>query len=89
FVPDAKVRYAITDQLAAYGDLGLGLALLHTSLDLGASSMPAAFTIQVGGGIAVALSSELNFLAEIRFNMYTKTGEATLIAFPTIGLEYH
>jgi opacity protein-like surface antigen len=91
-VPDAKLRFAVTDQLGVYGDFGLGLALLRSSATSGAfsdSSTDLAFAIQFGAGAAYALTPNINLLGEIRFDIYTKTGTGTFIALPTIGLEIH
>lgn len=96
-VPDAKIRYALTDQLGVYGDLGLGLALMHTSVPdfvinnvtYSASSTDLALTFQLGAGVAYAVTPNINLLGEIRFDFYTKSDLGTFISIPTIGLEFH
>jgi opacity protein-like surface antigen len=97
-VPDAKLKYSVMPALAVYGDLGVGLAFLHTSVDIPASAgFPGAsasddslaLTFQFGGGVSYAVSPTVNLLGEIRFNFYTKSGAATFVSIPTIGLQFH
>jgi opacity protein-like surface antigen len=97
-VPDAKLVFALSPQLALYGDVGLGLALLHFS---GAtintpfqtittdSDTSVALAIQFGGGVSVAVAPNMNLLGEIRFDFYTRSGSSTFVALPTIGLQWH
>ena len=95
FVPDAKLRYSVTDLLGVYGDFGLGLAFMHFSSDAPStplfsnSSSDLALAIQFGLGAAYALSPNLNLLGELRFDFYTKDGASTFIAIPTVGIEFH
>ena len=97
-VPDAKLVYALSPQLAVYGDVGLGLALLHLSgaqqtignVTITADSDPTvALAIQFGGGVALAVAPNMNLLGEIRFDFYTRSGSSTFVALPTIGLQWH
>ncbi len=101
-VPDAKLRYAVNDQLGVYGDVGLGLALMQSSVDFppfttGGTSFPAtsssdttlAFTIQFGAGVAYAVTPRINVLGEVRFDVYTKSGSGLFVSIPTVGLEFH
>jgi opacity protein-like surface antigen len=87
-VPDAKLRFAVTEELGVYGDVGLGLALLRASSDFG-SSTDLAFTIQFGAGVAYAMTPNINLLGELRFDVYTKTGTGLFVAIPTVGVELH
>ena len=104
FVPDAKIKYAIMDNLAVYGDFGLGLGYLHASVDVpaavqqqcnllnidcGGSDSSIALTIQFGGGVAYAVTPTINLLGEIRFDIYTKSGSSTFINIPTVGVQFH
>lgn len=84
FVPDVKLRYAITDQFGMYGDFGLGMAIVG-----GDGNTGAALAVQLGAGVAYALTPTMNLLGELRFNIYSKDGTNTFIALPTIGLEFH
>jgi opacity protein-like surface antigen len=92
FVPDAKLRYAINDQLGVYGDFGLGLALLHASASQGGfsnSDTSLALAVQFGAGVAYAVTPNINLLGEIRFDVTTKSGAGLFVALPTVGLEFH
>jgi opacity protein-like surface antigen len=93
-VPDAKLQLALSPQLALYGDVGLGLALQHSSVDVplflgggSASDDTLALAIEFGGGVSYALSPNLNLLGEVRFNFYT-SGSSTFVTLPTIGLQW-
>ncbi|MFL5263121.1 MAG: outer membrane protein [Anaeromyxobacteraceae bacterium] len=97
-VPDAKLVFALSPQLAVYGDVGLGLALLHLSgvtvttpfqTFTTDSDTTVALAIQFGGGVAVAVAPNMNLLGEIRFDFYTRSGSSTFVALPTIGLQWH
>lgn len=88
FVPDAKLRYTVMDQLGIYGDLGMGLGFLHASQGP-FSNTDAAFTIQFGAGVAYAITPNINLLGEVRFDFYTKSGSGTFIQIPTVGVEFH
>jgi opacity protein-like surface antigen len=97
-VPDAKLVYALSPQLAVYGDVGLGLALLHLSgvtvntpfqTITTDSDTTVALAIQFGGGVALAVAPNMNLLGEIRFDFYTRSGSSTFVALPTIGLQWH
>jgi opacity protein-like surface antigen len=91
-VPDAKLTLALAPKLSVYGDVGLGLALQHASVDLGAfgstSDDTLAVTIQFGGGISYAVTPNMNLLGELRFDFYT-AGSSTFVSIPTIGLQFH
>ncbi len=92
-VPDAKLTFALAPNLSVYGDLGLGLAVLHTSIDLGAfgstSDNTLAVTFQFGGGVSYAVSPNMNLLGELRFDIYSRSGSSTFISIPTVGLQFH
>ena len=101
-VPDAKLRYAINDQLGVYGDFGLGLAFMRDSVDFpaysfGGTTFPptsssdstVALTIQFGAGVAYAITPTINLLGEVRFDVYTRSGSGVFISIPTVGLEFH
>jgi opacity protein-like surface antigen len=92
FVPDAKLKFALMDELALYGDLGMGLAYIHGSAgDL--SDSTASFTAQFGFGVSYAVTPNLNLLGEVRFDFYTAApggGDTShSIAVPTVGLQWH
>lgn len=94
FVPDAKITYAINDQIGVYGDFGLGLAYMHFSSDatvfgVSASSSDIALAVQFGGGVKYAMTPNINLLGEIRFDIYSKSGSGTFIAIPTVGVQFH
>ena len=82
-VPDVKIAVALSDLLAVYGDVGLGLAIF------GGSSSAVAFAFQFGAGVAYTLNPNVNLLGEVRVNLYTKSGSTTFVSFPTVGLQFH
>jgi len=91
-VPDAKIKFALNDMFAVYGDLGMGLSFQHLSVDVGAfsaSDNTLSFTVQFGAGAAYAITPNLNLLGEVRFNLYTRSGGTHTIAVPTVGVQYH
>lgn len=88
-VPDVKLIGSVTPTLAFYGDFGAGLAVFHNSVDFGGSDTTLNATFQLGGGASYAISPTVNLIGEIRFDFYTKSGEGTFIAFPSIGLQFH
>jgi opacity protein-like surface antigen len=99
-VPDAKLTFALAPNVAVYGDLGLGLAILRASVDIPAvpalgipastaSDSTLALTIQLGGGVSYAVSPNMNLLGELRFDIYTRSGSSTFISIPTVGLQFH
>jgi hypothetical protein len=93
FVPDAKIKFAVMDKLAVYGDLGMGLAYIHASAG-NFSDSTVSFTVQFGGGASYAITPNLNLLGEVRFDLYTASpvpgGDAShSIAVPTVGVQYH
>jgi len=88
-VPDLRLIFAASDRLAIYGDLGVGFAVIRTSVDFVGSASDTEATFQIGPGISYALSPSLNFLAELRFDFYTRSGDGTFIALPTVGLQWH
>jgi len=89
-VPDAKLKVALSPQLALYGDVGLGLALLHSSFGGGIDSdSTLALAIQFGGGASYAIGPYLNLLGEVRFDFYTRSGSSTFVALPTIGIQWY
>jgi hypothetical protein len=88
-VPDVKLRGALTEKLGVYGDIGLGLAFLHTSVDIpggSATDNSVPLTIQFGIGASLALTPDLSLVSEFRVDTYTKSGSSVFIAFPTLGL---
>jgi opacity protein-like surface antigen len=91
FVPDAKIKYALMDKLAAYGDLGMGLTYIHGSIE--ASDSTVSFTVQFGGGVSYAITPNLNLLGEVRFDFYTSApggaDASQSIAVPTVGVQWH
>jgi opacity protein-like surface antigen len=94
-VPDAKLTLNIAPRLSVYGDVGLGLAILHQSQDvpgfpgLSNSDSTLALTFQIGGGLSYAVSPNMNLLGEVRFDIYTRSGSSTFISIPTVGLQFH
>jgi hypothetical protein len=84
FVPDAKLRYGVSDLFGVYGDFGFGLAYVGGDVNTGV-----ALAIQLGAGVVYAITPAMNLLGEVRFNIYSKDGTNTFIALPTIGLEFH
>ncbi len=88
-VPDLKLVLAASPLVAIYGDFGLGLGVIHTSVDLGGTDTTTTAAIQFGLGFAYSLSPVLNLLGEVRFDIYTSSGSSTYIALPTIGLQWH
>jgi hypothetical protein len=83
-VPDAKLRYAVSDIFGLYGDFGLGYAYIG-----GDGGTGSALAIQLGAGVTYALTPKMNLLGEVRFNIYSKDGTNTFVALPTVGLEFH
>ena len=91
-VPDAKIKFALNDMFAVYGDLGMGLSFQHMSVEVGAFSASddtLSFTVQFGAGASYAITPNLNLLGEVRFNLYTRSGGTHTIAVPTVGVQYH
>lgn len=93
-VPDAKITFALNDLVALYGDVGLGLAVHHVSVDAvgpfgGGSDSTLTLAFQMGGGIAYAINPSVNLLGEVRLDLYTRSGSSTFVSFPTIGLQFH
>ena len=88
-VPDVKIVVALSELVALYGDVGLGLGVLHISNDFGYSDSTVALTFQVGGGIAYALNRQVSLLGEVRADIYTRSGSSTFVTFPTVGLLFH
>jgi opacity protein-like surface antigen len=86
-VPDLRLLVGLTPRLSLYGDLGVGIAVVRFSDNIGSGTHTVA-TFQLGPGISYALSPKLNLLAEIRFNFYTG-GEGTYTALPTLGFQWH
>jgi opacity protein-like surface antigen len=94
FVPDAKIKFAVMDKLAVYGDLGMGLTYMHGSIDFrGDSDSTVSFTVQFGGGVSYALTPNVNLLGEVRFDFYTTApfglDTSHSIAVPTVGVQWH
>ena len=99
-VPDAKLTFALAPGLAVYGDVGLGLALMHFSFPAVAAIPPffpgssgsdssLQVTFQFGGGVSYAVSPNMNLLGEVRFDIYTRSGSSTFVSIPTVGLQFH
>lgn len=88
-VPDLKLVFGASPLLAIYGDFGLGLGIIHTSVDFGPSDTTTTAAIQFGFGFGYALTPALNLLGEARFDIYTRNGSSTYFALPTIGLQWH
>lgn len=91
-VPDVRLILAVSDKLALYGDVGVGFSVIRTNVDAfgGASATDTEATFQLTvPGLSYALSPTLNFLAELRFNFYTRSGDGTFITIPNVGLQWH
>jgi opacity protein-like surface antigen len=92
FVPDVKLKFALMDKLAAYGDLGMGLAYIHGSAGAFSDST-VSFTAQFGGGVSYSVTPNLNLLGEVRFDFYTAApgglDTSHSIAVPTVGVQWH
>jgi hypothetical protein len=85
-VPDAKLRWAVADSFGIYGDVGVGPAY-YTVSNNGPNGL--AFTFQFGGGVAWAVTPNINLLGEIRLNVYTGDVDGLYVAIPQIGIEFH
>ncbi len=88
-VPDLRLIFAASDRLAIYGDFGVGLAVIRDSFDGDGSNSGTEATFQIGPGLSYAIAPNLNFLAELRFDFYTRSGDGTFIALPTVGFQWH
>lgn len=99
-VPDAKIKYALMQNAAVYGDFGIGLALVRYNAPdfqepfppfatVSASSTDLALTFQFGAGASYAVTPTVNLLGEVRLSFYTKSNYATFWTIPTIGLQWH
>lgn len=91
-VPDVKIAFAATDLLALYGDVGLGLAVMHFSQDTNFGSVSdtsLALAFQIGAGVAYTLNPSVNLLGEVRFDVYSRSGSSTFVSIPTVGLQFH
>ena len=87
-VPKARLRYALSDQLSVYGDVGLGLAILHVSIpDIfgGGSENTLSAIIRFAGGVLYAIRPDKIWLTlePVGINVYTASGSGfayTLLA---------
>jgi hypothetical protein len=85
-VPDVKLRWAVADSFGIYGDVGAGLGY-YTVSNSGPNGL--AFTFQFGGGVAYAVTPNINLLGEIRLNVLTGDADGLYVAIPQIGIEFH
>jgi hypothetical protein len=73
-VPKGRVIYELADQIAAYGDLGLGLAVIHVS---GIDDTTVTGIFRFGAGAQYKLMPQLALVFEpIGFNYYFRSGSA-------------
>ncbi len=83
-VPDAKLRYGVSDEFGVYGDFGMGYAYWGGDFAPGS-----ALAIQFGAGAVYAITPRMNLIGELRINIYAVDGSHTFVTVPTIGLEFH
>jgi hypothetical protein len=76
-VPIGRVLFAVTPKVGIYGDLGMGIGLVHASV-AGFSTTDTAFLLKFGGGAQIKLDQKLSFTAGPAFNFYVKSGSATV-----------
>lgn len=85
-LPLARVRFTLNQQLFAYADGGLGLAIVHGSLTIPAqapdpstttSSTDAALLVKLGSGLGFELQPNLALSLEPAFHFYAKSGSIT------------
>ena len=86
-VPDMRLLYAASPKLAIYGDIGIGLGIIHASDNVGGSATDTVAVFELAPGVSYALSPTVNLLAEIRFHFYTG-GDRTFITLPTVKLQF-
>lgn len=82
-VPMGRLRYALNPKTAIYGDLGMGLAMLHYSVSVGpfsASDTTAAFMLKLGGGAEFKMNDKMSITAGPAFNFYLKSGGTTTLS---------
>lgn len=75
-LPAARVRATVTPQVFAFGDVGLGLAVVRGSVS-SASSTDAALLLQLGGGLGYYLNPQLALTFEPAFSIYAKNSSVT------------
>ena len=81
FVPIGRVLFAVSPKVGIYGDLGMGIGIVHASVSaFGAtfSSSDAAFLLKFGGGAKIKLDQKLSLTLGPAFNIYVKSGSATV-----------
>jgi len=86
-LPLARVRIGLAPQLFGYGDAGLGLGIVHSSVttpapfpgfpSVKASKTDAALLIKLGGGLGYDLRSDISLVLEPAFHIYVKDGSIT------------
>ncbi len=83
FLPKARVRYALSDQLSLYGDAGIGLAFIHVSVGNFSDTTTCAL-IRFAGGVQYALMPNIELVLEpVGLNIYPASGSGfayTLLA---------
>jgi len=82
-VPMGRLRYAINPKTAIYGDLGMGLAIMHFSVSafgFSASDTSAGFLLKLGGGAEFKMNDKMSITAGPAFNFYLKEGGTTVLS---------
>lgn len=84
-VPMGRLRYAVNPKMSVYGELGMGLGMIHA----GGVNVPgfgtvgggtdSGFLLKFGGGVQFKVNERMSFTAGPAFNFYIKSGSATVL----------
>jgi len=86
-VPMGRLRYAINPNMSVYGDLGMGIGILHVTLPsvtlfgqtFGGSDTTGCFLMKLGGGLQFKMNDKMSITAGPGLNFYIKSGGATVL----------
>ncbi len=84
-VPMGRLRYNVNPKMAVYGELGMGIGVVHS----GGVSTPfgtlgggteTSFLMKLGGGLQFKVNEKMSFTAGPAFNFYIKSGGTTVLS---------
>jgi len=85
-VPMGRLRFAVNPGMSVYGDLGLGIGILHSSgvtvpfLGTVGGGTEAGLLLKLGGGVEFKVSPKLSVTAGPAFNFYVRSGGTTTLS---------
>ncbi len=84
-VPMGRLRYAINPKMAVYGELGMGIGVLHfsgvsTPFGTFGGGTDSSFLMKLGGGLQFKVNEKMSFTAGPCFNFYIKSGGTTVLS---------